>query len=1431
MNTSIPTVTLQRKLPYSSLQRWEEFESLIVDLIAKNSNIEETRRYLKQGNNQQGIDIYAIEKLENKAIYFQCKKWEKIFPSTIKDAVDLFLEGKFAKTAKRFVFCTNLKTNNEKIEDQIASAREQLHQLGIEFTIWDEDYLNDTLYEYPEIVNRFFGVSWVKIYNGEGIYQKLVETESFVQKVEYKHPANYIPRTIATFDSYSKINNFYRFETKGRENTLVNLFLEPEQKNIRIILLASAGFGKSMELQNLVAHFSNEGSTFLPILLSLKNYTGESVEEFLDNSIKHWKHFREEKIIIVLDGLDEVKSSLYDNCIAKINQFLTKFPQVNCVVSARNIAYTSTNDPNKERLQQFTTLYLEKPGYRQVYDYLHARLAHKFESFMNLLHKYSFNEWLELPFFLNLLVEKYIVDGAKLFPIKKAELIEWFIERKIAENKGKYISHHQNYARVQSSITKNAETLAFVMTMAGVTQMEERLIVEVFPKDDDIINLRYSEVITSNGSIEPTYSFEHNNFREFLTAKILKNCTFEKIRSLVTFAPTHERIKPKWINVLAFLYEVLPVSSPVLDNLSKWITQSQPEVLVSMEEDKISLEVRFEVFKKIVLTKKQKSIQLFDDNLRLERLAEFSGLTDQVIDFIIEELESSKDQLYNTYRRDLVYILRSSHDLNLRNRSEKLKQVLLSILNESTEFVSLHREAIECLGNNRLINEKEIASLIMACPSIENLSIRNGFCHVINEYKLNDLYIDFLIDTISADENEKKFNPRRTGDISWTVRTALLNIKSDQSIIKLLNYISEHSYLLDSHSHLSYHLPVDFINDFFKRAANIKTFADEVEKIIYSIVDKIIEDYSSIHFNPFRNFLLETGNSRKAFLRYMRRDKPKKARSHYYVQFLSDKDFEWLLELLQQGQLSNSELKEIIIWLKLHELVELSKIYYEKYRIAFPNDPFSNPEPEVDWEEVKRNQSRRNQYLLLHKEAFIKEAEELFRLIGKEEITYHDIVTFEFDHGKKRADLDNTLLVSFIRKRTARNDTYRLESLIRYFNNENAWDEFVFNSTVDLIQNKEEVFENHLIERVKSWFNDNIYEFDFRTAKWDDLENTRQWHYIPKAELLIFLFRELNLTIDDDKLLEMLSYDNSGIHDYNEDSTQLKRLSELVIKKISDDRKVRAKIVLNLEEGKLVSGAILNHIRLVKRYQIKELAESILTHLNNRYFEDFERSEIVEIYSSLTENYSSLEHLILESTEFKPWMYKIIELLVARGSNVIETYLLNMIKSSDLDESLRTFIANQLIGLKRIEGFVYYFDYLLEHRSLPTDAYQHRSGFVDISDIDIDYLMPYFARLLDEYYRVGFTEVENESKIIEFLFENATNISLRSEAHLRSTITLFERIAELYKAGKPAARYLYRQIASIESNFYLNYPENITIWQAKKTLVELDTNLSEVIVR
>ncbi|PTS95656.1 hypothetical protein DBR11_20985 [Pedobacter sp. HMWF019] len=61
------------RLPIGEVLEWKPFEQFCTDVLASRMNIVDVREYLQQGNDQDGIDIYATESGINALTVAQCK--------------------------------------------------------------------------------------------------------------------------------------------------------------------------------------------------------------------------------------------------------------------------------------------------------------------------------------------------------------------------------------------------------------------------------------------------------------------------------------------------------------------------------------------------------------------------------------------------------------------------------------------------------------------------------------------------------------------------------------------------------------------------------------------------------------------------------------------------------------------------------------------------------------------------------------------------------------------------------------------------------------------------------------------------------------------------------------------------------------------------------------------------------------------------------------------------------------------------------------------------------------------------------------------------------------------------------------------------------------------------------------------------------------
>ena len=1411
----IPVMMLDQTLPYNSLANWKDFERLIVQLVSKKGKVEQVESYRKPGAKQEGIDIFCVEKLNENPVVYQCKKYEWIIPSDIKKAVDEFLKGKFKDIAKRFVFCVSSKMDTEELFKAKNEQRERLNLLGIEFQTWEPENLDIELFSQPEIVYRFFGINWVQVFNGHEAFLRIKDNPEIAVKQFHPSQSFYMLRELQVSLNDFTSNAFFR-EAKGTEITLQKLIEENTMESSRIILMSSAGAGKSQELKHLAHCFSLETSTYWPVLLSLKNYTGENIDDFIGQSVKNWKAYPEDKTALLLDSLDEVEEPLYRTCISKINQFAGKYKKINIVVTARSISYASSNEPSNEELSGFHAYYLAAPSYINVNTYLQRRLQVDFPVFFNLLHRNSLDEWLRLPFFLNLLVEKFLEDGPENFPLKKSDVIEWFIGNRIRVNKTKYKFSQRVWSIVQKQITTDASVIAYAMTMLGQNKINDEQLTEILPDETSVYNLRYSEVITASGNIDNAYFFEHNNFKEFLSAKVLLKLNFYEIKRVITYSPSHQRIQPKWSNVLSFFFGLAQPGGQVLNELSEWMFNSQPEMLLEMEADKIGLEMRLTVCKKIILKKKQKTVYIHDENLRLEKIISFSGETDEMVEFLTNELLQNKTQHYEPYRHDIIYMFSLIGNLHSSRFAVPIREELIGIVLDNMNKSYIVKEALECLSENKLLDVQQFDKIITRCPLTQNRHVREGFYELINSLQLSNQYVQFLIDGIAITDIAKNKNRNEIVEIGWAHKKAFKGVSGAASLKTLLIFIDNNIHIIDQRKHDKLQLPQDLLGAIFLNAAAVTPVNDDINKLFYSILEKLSKEYIQFNAVPFRDYLATTGQSRMAVLKYARFNSELSSRNFFYVNFLFAEDFEWLCELYKKEELSQETLLGIIHWLRFYNLTGIARDFANAFREKFPEHAFSNRSIEVNLKELDENQDKMNQYLLSKQDKFLLEGERIFSEIGKEEINFLDVADYEFDEGNRRLDLTNTIIINYLRNMTAGSEGYKLDNFRQFFSDTKNWADFVFDQTIDLIQGKKKIYEPMLIEKVKSWFYLKIDSINFQKSRW--MQDGQQWHY-QFAGLLIYIMQALSLPVKEDKLLEMLAYDNAGLYDYPA-GADVQRLSDYALEKYPDKEKFIQHVISNIREGNLVHDVVLTHIRLAKLLKIKPLAPDILLMLTDDRYSDTEKAVLIEIYSALGGAVKQLEELVLAAPIPTEWINSAIGLLVASKSKRIEVYLEEAVENLEITLKNRLFIAKQLAKLKNQKGLATIFSFLIDTSDIGDLDYKTNEVAESLSCLPNE-VLPFLKNFLIDHYSRDIESGRFFDRPIDLVFDIAQKIAIQSYHLLELVISMLNEIADLLKENYPNARYLYTKAISIEKSYYLNRPDNKPIDVVKAEIEKL----------
>jgi len=159
-----PTVTREQVLPLGSLS-WENFERLCFRLAHRGGDVEDARIYGERGQAQEGIDLYVRRATGDYATW-QCKRYQEIKNTDIKKAVTKFLEGDWAGRTKLFRLSVAPSLNATELAEEIERQRTRCDAVNITFEPLDRDRLSLMLKDHPDLVDDFFGRSWVEAFNG-----------------------------------------------------------------------------------------------------------------------------------------------------------------------------------------------------------------------------------------------------------------------------------------------------------------------------------------------------------------------------------------------------------------------------------------------------------------------------------------------------------------------------------------------------------------------------------------------------------------------------------------------------------------------------------------------------------------------------------------------------------------------------------------------------------------------------------------------------------------------------------------------------------------------------------------------------------------------------------------------------------------------------------------------------------------------------------------------------------------------------------------------------------------------------------------------------------------------------------------------------------------------------------------------------------------
>ncbi|PLK44502.1 NACHT domain-containing protein [Emticicia sp. TH156] len=747
---------------------WQNFERLSRDLVEKEfPRLLNVRLYLSQGHRQEGIDIRGFNPEDNRLVCIQCKQVKDFTHNDLKEVINKFLRGKLVSETKRFILVTKVCVN-EKFEEELRNCEKRLNEKDILFELWDEQRLNVLLKRYPQIVLDLFGLEWVREFNGEHALAGLIFKP---KRIEYACPKYYQQRVL------------HWIKNEGNETvqtSSIDIFNNSLEKIPNLVLIKSeATIGKSTELKFIAHYYSSvEKDVYFPVFISLKNYLNQEIPDLITKYISKWESIPKRELLLLLDGLDEVKTEERENFLKRLGQFIEANPDVTIVLSSRtNFVIQSS------QLKEFEVFTLAEFSDFNIQEYASLLLSkNEVGNFLDLVNYKNIKHWLRNPFCLHHFIEFYKKDLNNI-PTTRVQLIERIFDLKINEDFTRYgIDYFE-----QNSYLKLLERLAFAMNLLGRNSLTFIELYEVFIGQEFEKLKRMSVIEVPDKDI----SFEHNILQEYLAAKVLSYLSWTDLLQAITFPPDFQKIKPKWFNTVGILLEIIPASNLLFERLLNLIVEKEPNILVSIEYRFFPYKLRFEAFKKIISApeRKYRKWEIYGDNL-----IGFAGLNENpdVLEYLLDTLKGKESFI----KKEALHCLYGKEKQKLWHLKSEMIATFCELL--QTNEKGIIEATIGIIINLELVDKKITKILVTKAKTKDEYWLIEDVVGYLNISGELEEYLDVYINAIRLFEETLQ-----TGNGSYhftgdSLYQGLAKIKSSDSLRIILDFLLEISVDLDA---------------------------------------------------------------------------------------------------------------------------------------------------------------------------------------------------------------------------------------------------------------------------------------------------------------------------------------------------------------------------------------------------------------------------------------------------------------------------------------------------------------------------------------------------------------------------------------------------------------------------------------------------------
>lgn len=707
-----------------------------------------------------------------------------------------------------------------------------------------------------------------------------------------------------------------------------------------IAIVNDAGFGKTYLMYQIHQEASQAG--YVCVFQSLKRYPGLP----LINEMIKCPPQEQEKVLLLLDGFDEVEAGNIEQLKQELSHLCSVHPAPKIILTSRSNFYQHNPlyDFNLYGITQLSQVdheqYLYENGVdsTQFFSYVLERglidLCTVAFYFVEIVHLYQ--ESVDLP--------------------DATDVMKYIINRRIFADQDKYAQTMPAIKERQTATLNFFERVAFVMQCTHQYSIPSDALVQIGSQQE--IEQSRMHGLWDIDSMN-CWSFSHNNFREYFAACWLnRHADINFIIRIIAFSTRKPTIKPSWMNVVAFLAKLRKSR-----DLKDWIAQHDPTIITLFESEHFSQNERFDIFKHIYDTHEAAETWATIHYKELQQLGAFASCEESV-KYILDRLTT---RLSTRQTQNLLRIL--EHFRGLFGQEDECKLVVSDIAFDETLPVYVRNDALRVMSSFPdvfLDYAKQAADI---CIKSDSSEYRYHLCSFIKATNLLDEYFEIIINELEYDDDSDEIT-----DVSRSLflDRVFETIDSSSSILKVITYLTSNSnYKAWKHIEKSWG---HFIDVAIK---NHSAYGDLFDSAIQKIMI-VSRHLASLHIIPEIGRYIEATQTEKVFVDFILSN-GKTNTAIIFKDIMCSSVCDEIIHRYKNDLLGEKEILPDII-----RFLPDDNEYAKKLRTAIymKTGKIIEPTPFVDYEQLQKNGHQAFFDALFSKERFESIAAELTNIMG-----------------------------------------------------------------------------------------------------------------------------------------------------------------------------------------------------------------------------------------------------------------------------------------------------------------------------------------------------------------------------------------------------------------------------------------------------------------